>query len=380
MFFDFLSALYLLFKFSPKYLSKKKEIVIIFARGAFRRDIKDIANLNNLIVINGELIRRILRQRAPDGYLEQVIALSYKEMLRNFFPLTIRVFNFFINNQKTRIIYGGVDYFEVAIFANRECFSSNVTVDAIFHENYAIEYVANINMQLYENIKEPFIFDNLYTYGPPATKILKRYTHNPNGPISMVMPRLARMENDQDFFYRLNRIDNLAFSNTILLLAFPGSEYLAPICFTATALHLAEQVNYRMTNVIFKFKNKKSALPYVKQCASINSAINWEWNGSVEEFVWKSGFTIVFNSISLYEALLGPTIVLIPNYLDSRHDLNLLQESPHSIPKMNSVKFLNSLDDIELIMAQFDNKVISQTVMSERALRKKIVESKFYLS
>jgi hypothetical protein len=380
MIFDIFLASYFAFKFLKRGTNSEKSRTIIFARGAFRRDIKDLTDAAETIVINGELIRRIIRQAVPDAWLEQVIALGYSAEIRARFPLTLKLFRSFVNQRPTRIVYGGVDYFEVALFANRDLYSKETVIDAIFHENYAIDYVANLNMALYQGVSSKFIFDNVFTYGPPATRILRTYTLNQAGPSPMVMPRLARMENDREFFERLGKLNNASFATTLTLLAFPGTEYLAPVCFTATLLQLAKLREQNNVEGIVKFKSKKSAVPYLRQCGALSSRLKWKFDGSIEELAWTSGFTIVFNSISLYEALLGPTIVLIPHYLDTLHDPNLLQESPSSIAKMDSVLFVNSPDELGPLMAQYDTARIKALVAAERQARKAVVAKKFYLS
>lgn len=380
MIFDFLLACYFSFRFLGKDKEPEQRRTIIFARGAFRRDIKDLGTTGDLIVINGELIRRIIRQAVPDAWLEQVVTLNYREQIRSKFPLTLKVFRSFVNKQPTRIVYGGVDYFEVSLFADRDFYTSDTMIDAIFHENYAIEYVANVNMAIYDGIASRFVFDNLYSYGPPATTILRKYTRSPAGPMPMVMPRLARMEDDKEFFERLSRLQGERFSHTVTLLAFPGSEYLASICFTSTLLYLTGLQERDDVNAIVKFKNRQSAAPYMRQFGKLGSRLSWKCDGSIEELAWISGFTIVFNSISLYEALLAPTMVLIPYFLDARHDPNLLQESPSSVPPLQSVRFVTSTDEITSLIDQYDTEQIKAMVAQERQARKALVARKFYLS
>ena len=356
---------------------------IVFSRGAFQRDISSISRGAFLIIIRAEWLRRLMRLGVPDGWLEQVICLSYSPELQAAFPLTLRTFVYFSNRTCSRIVYGGVDYFEIAIFANRELYRSDTTIESVFHENYAIEYVANVNLALYKKITNRFVFDQLYTYGPPATRILAEYTKNKDGPRPMVMPRLASMEDDLNFTSRLTHIDRNKFRNTILLLAFPGSEYLAPLCFTATLLEFARLGHEKNMYSMVKFKNHRSAKPFIRQLSPLGKDLVWMGDGSVESLVWQAGFTVVFNSISLYEALLSPTIIIIPAYLDSTHDNNLLQETPMSVVQscgeMKSLRFAREIGDIGDIVASYKNVDIPVIVASERDARKMLVKSKFYL-
>lgn len=381
---DILASLYIAMCFLKYRNVADKEQTVVLSRGAFRRDIASFSQDKLLVVVVMEWVRRFLRFGVPDGYLEQVVCLSYKQEIRAAFPLTMRTFAYFVNKRRTRLVFGGVDYFEVAMFADHSFYQSGTSIDAVFHENYAIEYGRNLNFALYNSITDRFLFDELYTYGPPANEILVGYTSNPNGSLRMVMPRLARMEDDSSFLKKLNDIDEKTFEKTILLLAFPGAEYIAPICFTATLLELARMGNAGECHPVIKFKNQLSAKSSLRQAGTLKRGLRWVYDGSVEELVWQAGFTIVFNSISLYEALLGPTIIIIPAYLDSQHDQNMLQESRHTIANLGkclqSVLFAGSLSEIKQIMSSFDGATIKATVCRERALRKQLISTKFYLT
>jgi hypothetical protein len=191
------------------------------------------------------------------------------------------------------------------------------------------------------------------------------------------------MEDDCRFSKRLCEIDAESFANTVLLLAFPGTEYLAPLCFTSTLLELAGMGAEGSCTPIVKFKNRTSASMSIRHAGRLKRYIRWVFEGSIESLVWQAGFTIVFNSISLYEALLGPTIVIIPAYLDAQHDQNILQESKQTLEslghKMQSVLFANSHAEIRKIVSSMDGKMIKETISRERALRKTLVARKFHL-
>jgi hypothetical protein len=380
---DLLAAAYFVYRFWRQASHASETQTIIFSRGAFRRDVPSIGKGTNVVVIYGEWLRRFLRAGVPDSWLEQMICLGYRSQLREAFPLTLKVFRRFANRSRSRIVFGGVDYFEVAIFAQREFYRSDSTIEAVYHENYAIDYVLNVNLAFYQAIRNIFLFDSLYTYGPPATTILSPYTKEPQGPRPMVMPRLARMEDDTAFHARLDAIDAKSFSSTVLLLAFPGTEYLAPLCFTATLLDLMRLGRDGRIQPLVKFKNSAAASVYVKQTAPLDRHIRWVTDGSVEELVWQAGFTVVFNSIALYEALLGPTIIIIPAYMDSRQDPNLLQETPASVAEvcgeLQSVRFAKELEDVAAIVEELRQQPIARLVAAERQARKKLVSRKFYL-
>lgn len=357
---------------------------IVFSRGAFQRDVSSIAHGAFLITIRSEWLRRFMRAGVPDAWLEQVICLSYQSELQRAFPLASRTLAYFTNRTQSRIVFGGVDYFEVATFARRDLYIKDIIIESVFHENYAIEYVENVNYALYNAIRNRFLFDHLYTYGPPATRILAGYTASNDGPRTMVMPRLASMEDDSSFTARLPNIDQHSFRNTILLLAFPGSEYLAPLCFSATLLEFSRLGYEKGLCPIVKFKNRRAAKPFIKQLAPLDRHLLWVETGSVESLIWKAGFTVVFNSISLYEALLGPTLIIIPCYLDAKHDHNLLQETPASVRQtcgeLKSVHFAYDLGEIEFIIDRFKNEDIAAIAASERISRKSLIGRKFYLN
>jgi hypothetical protein len=353
---------------------------VAFARGAFRRDIPTLADAKDLIVINTDWLRRLIRQRVPDAWLEQVLTLDYRQPLRGAFPITLKTLSHFVRRRPTRLIFGGVDYFEVALFGDHGFYADHTSIVAVFHENYAIDYVANVNRAVYASVREPFIFDEVYTYGPPATRILRRFTRETTGPRAKVMPRLAGMEDNARFHARLATQTDPAVANTVLLLAFPGTEYLAPVCFSATLLQFAALGAQGTTRAVVKFKNEKSARPSRRQCGRLARHLEWKFDGSIEALVWQAGFTVVFNSISFYEALLGPTIIIVPNYLDAQHDQNLLQESPQTMAGLRTVRFAESPGDIGTIMRSFDIDAIRRLVGAERSARKAAVARKFYLT
>ncbi len=385
MLIDLLAATYIASCFAFKKGSPGQEWTVVFSRGAFKRDIPSLGAGTVLVRVGGEWLRRFFRMRVPDGWLEQVICLSYRDQLRAAFPLSIRMLARCLTGKKVRLLYGGVDYFEVAIFADTAFYSVDTRIEAVFHENYAISYVKNLTGALYQSIapKDRILFSNLYTYGPPATDILHDYTVNPGGPQPMTMPRLASMEDDGAFEQRMAAVDDGTFAHSVLLLAFPGTDYLAPICFTATLIALAEMGEKGVIRAIVKFKHYRAAAPSKRQLDRLARHVQWVCDGSVEELAWHAGFTVVYNSISLYEALLGPGIVIVPAYLDALHDENILQESRESVRflcgELQSVRFADSLPHLREIVTSLDAASIKRIVRDERAQRKALVRRKFYL-
>ena len=385
MLIDLVASAYIASCFLFKKTGPGHEWTVVFSRGAFKRDIPSLGVGTTLVDIGAEWLRRLFRQRVPDGWMEQVICLSYKDQLRAAFPRSIRMLARCLRGKKVRLLYGGVDYFEVAIFADASFYSTDTRIEAVFHENYAIRYVKNLTGALYQNIdpQQRILFSNLYTYGPPATDILRDYTLNASGPQHMTMPRLASMEDDREFDRRLEALQSETFTKTVLLLAFPGTDYLAPICFTATLIALAEMGEQGTIRPIVKFKSRRVIGAPKRHLAGLGKHIEWVCDGSVEELVWRAGFTVVYNSISLYEALLSATIVVVPAYLDALHDENILQESRDSVRSlcgdMKSVRFADSLSDLRKIVASLDMSAIKQVVRQERVLRKELVRRKFYL-
>ncbi|MEO8313276.1 MAG: hypothetical protein ABI645_00645 [Pseudomonadota bacterium] len=360
------------------------QTVVVVSRGAFRRDIPGLTQGVVLVDIKGELLKRCLQFALPGGWFEQLICLDYRQNLRQAFPRTVRTFVGFVRTSKARLLFGGVDYFEVALFADRGFYDSSTQVIAVFHENYAIEFVMNVTRELYAKVDNAFLFDELYAYGPPASELLARFTLEKGGVRPMVMPRLARMQDDVDFQKRLATVDRPDFRKSILLLAFAGVEYLAPICFTATLMAIASLGERGAARPIVKFKNAGAAKVALRQAGRLRDRFEWVYDGSVEALVWRAGFTVVFNSISFYEALLGPTIVIMPAYLDALHDDNLLQETAASIGRLvgplETVVFAHTPGEIGQIMARLDGKNFRELMIRERAARKAIVRNKFFLT
>lgn len=382
---DLLAATYISCCFLRHHHSAGVEHTVVFSRGAFRKDVPTLSKGALFVDIRGEWLKRCMQLAAPLGWFEQVICLGYRSELRAAFPLSLRVFRYWLRTRpKASLMFGGVDYFEVAIFAERQFYPDNTRIVAVFHENYATEFVKNATRALYAQVENGFVFDVVYAYGPPASEILHRFTSDPAGPQAMVMPRLAHMQDDCDFNTRLAQLDDPMFPRTVLLLAFAGIEYLAPICFTATLLTLAELGKTKLARPLVKFKSYSAAKLSLRQAGRLKRHVQWIYAGSVEALVWRSGFTVVFNSISLYEALLGPSIVIMPAYLDSLHDDNILQETEASLArlgvKLDSVVFAHSLEQIETIMSRFDANQIKVVVARERAARKAVVSRKFYLT
>ena len=82
MLIDFLAGAYIASCFLFKKGKPGQEWTVVFSRGAFKRDIPSLSAGTVLVRIGGENLRRLIRQGVPDGWLEQVICLSYRERLR----------------------------------------------------------------------------------------------------------------------------------------------------------------------------------------------------------------------------------------------------------------------------------------------------------
>lgn len=373
--------------FIKSYLSYKlqsvskneKDITLIFSRGAFKKDIDIIYQKDSIVSINCEFLRRLTKLVVPDAYLSQVTALEYSDYLKKEFNSVRESFKKLTKGKVKEIVFGGVDYFEVAIFADKKLYDQSTEIIAIFHENYAIDYVKNINMKIYSQIEKKIIFDKLYTYGSPATEILKHYTNSSGGPIKKVMPRLMKPVEDRYYRNNLAKINTSDFYKTVTIIAFPGVEYLAPICFTSTVIYATQDLATANIKVIIKFKNKTSAKPTLRQFKSLEKHVNCVYKGSIEEQIWKSGFVIVYNSIAFYEALLGPSIIIIPSFYDAQHDENLLQESSDTLSNLKSVVFARSKNDITETIKKFTSEKIIELVSRERENRIKAIAKKFYI-
>ncbi|WP_147297149.1 hypothetical protein [Chromobacterium vaccinii] len=105
IFADIISALYILKCFLRP---PAAELIVIFSRGAFQRDVASIGRGSHLVIIRSEWLRRFMRIGVADSCLEQVISLSYKNDLRAAFGLSLKVFHISLKKLVLELFLGGL--------------------------------------------------------------------------------------------------------------------------------------------------------------------------------------------------------------------------------------------------------------------------------
>ncbi|WP_154140337.1 hypothetical protein [Photobacterium damselae] len=372
---EILSLYYLKLKFRK--LRKNEKIDVYFSRGTFKHDIKvftDKKCKEEYVILDMHLLRRLFRYIVPDLYLEQVICLNYQSYIHSEIKSIVDYWINITNSHQMNLIFGGVDYFEVSIFCSREKYGKETKYISYFHENYTIGYVETVSINIYKDIENPFKFDELYVYGSSSYKILKPFTLDENGPFKITMPRLKNIKEKL-----LNKAE-LTGKTKILFLAFPGYDYLAPLTFTNILLNLKPLSN--KYEIFTKFKNIRQANKYKQKSGSLDNSIKFV-DGDVVEYLNKSDIVVVFNSLSFYEALLSNVYIIIPNFSDTQHAENILQESKTSLLEISDFKtitFANSIEELENMIISFDREIFKETYKKEKKYREKLLARKFYIN
>lgn len=376
----YVSALYLKYKLRDVN-SASKDVNIYFSRGTFKHDIDRFISEGNgtcNIVLDALLLRRLLRYAVPDLCLEQIICLNYKMYLENELSIVFRTFkkSMAYADNKVNLIFGGVDYFEVAIFCNREQFKPNVKFISYFHENYTIGYVESVSHKIYDSILDPFQFDELYVYGQSAYNILGKFTLNDAGPMHYTMPRLTLLKE------QFSNVINIHSKNNkvkVLYLAFPGYDYLAPLCFSSILLELASISSD--FDVCVKFKNNVVANKYSRRLSFLKSSLELTGEGSVGEHLKVADVVVVFNSLSFYESLLSDAFIIIPCFSDTDHDVNLLQESNDTLSEIydfKTIQFAKSEKEISRLIKDYRFDAYNPKLDEEKSMRLALLNRKFY--
>lgn len=372
----FQTIILLYFRIKFRKLNSEKRTDVYFSRGTFKHDINiftsEVTDVKP-VVLDMNLIRRLLRLIIPDLYLEQIISLGYQEILHARLERLVKYWVDLTKKNELNLIFGGVDYFEVSIFFSREIFGDKTKYIAYFHENYTIPYVEEVSINLYRDVKHKHKFDELYVYGPSSFNILLPFTLEANGPKKLVMPRLLNIM--KEFTERKIRTGKVK----VLYLTFPGYDYLAPLTFSNILLSLNEiSHNYE---IFAKFKNINQANYYKNKIDNKNSEMKFV-DGNVLDFLKKTDIVISFNSLSFYEALLSDALIIIPRFSDTDHANNILQETDDSLNEIyefKTVVFAYSIEELIKYISNFERKKHGVEIDKEKKYRKELLSKKFYI-
>lgn len=368
----------ILFYFKLKFRRVKngERTNVYFSRGTFKHDVSIFISEETetkSVILDMNLIRRLLRLIVPDLYLEQVVSLGYQEILHTRLERLVNYWKELTVKNDLDLIFGGVDYFEVSIFCSREIFGDKTKYIAYFHENYTIGYVEEVSINLYRDVERKFKFDELYVYGPSSFDILLPFTLEANGPKKLVMPRLLNIK--KEFVER----KNITGKVKVLYLTFPGYDYLAPLTFSQVLLSLSE-ISHSY-EICAKFKNIRQANNYKNKIDAKNNKMKFV-DGNVLDFLKNTDIVISFNSLSFYEALLSDALIIIPRFSDTNHANNILQETADSlnvIYEFNTVVFAYSIEELIGFISNFDRDKHHIEMVKEKKYRKSLLSKKFYL-
>ena len=331
-----------------------------FSRNAFRKDLEFFYAGQEIALINSEFIRKIMSGMDND-LLEQITCLYQRDKIKDRMHFTRK----YLSKRVKHYIFGGVDYFEFALFCPE--LGSQANVDVIFHENYAIPYIEEINKSMFVEIRKEGLWDNykidrIRTYGPPASRVLKEVSEVTGCEIKEVKsPRINFKDN------KMNEIKK----PTIVLYAYPGVEYYAPINFTTLLTRINE---ISVADWIIKFKG-----PY-RTIAKKYENVKLIHGGSIDEDdLAKANIGITFNSITFYEMLSSAMLIIVPNFLDAKLPENLLQYGAKVDHNLKTVRIVNSFDELKAIVEEFDLAEHRVNLLDEMKSRTKIIQDAFYV-
>ena len=358
---DILVSIYILIKLRNK--GSKK---VAFGRHAFIHDINSIYG-KDVIVLNTEFIRKLLSY-LDNEYLEQITCLYHEQRIRQRLKLSRKII--FKNLKNNTLIFGGLDYFEFVAFCPKDIDKVDIDVDAVFHENYAIEYIEKINVSMYEELIRLKMWDGysvnkIFVYGPPAKRVLGQLAVNLEAEIcELQSPRINIL---------VDKPASTKRKRSVLIYAYPGIEYIAPINFTTllTVLEGIEGVQFYV-----KFKQKKQ----IPKLTAKNIKFIYT-KKQVDEIFSECAFGLTFNSITLYELISSNLMVLIPDFLDAKQPANMRQ-SATAIEQSGSRSIIavSSIAKLTDLLKNMELKDVVSAVEAERSLRLEILRKAYYVN
>lgn len=338
----------------------RRHDTIAFSRKAFASDLDHFYG-SKIAIINSEFIRKIM-SNLQDEYLEQITCFYHRDKLHRRMRLTKKYLK---GRQFAKYVFGGVDYFEFILFC--PCKESDAFVDVIFHENYAIPYIEEINKSMFEELAsigawDTFKISQIRAYGPPATRVLEVVERSTG--CKLISENCPRISLKKNHLFKSEKI-------SLMLYAFPGTEYLAPIGFTTLLSRLNELPKCK---VFVKFKARNFSV------ASTYKNVKVIWDSDIaNKKLRQCQIGVTFNSITFYEMLSNDMLVVIPKFLDTKLPENLLQLGANDDHTLKTIKIAYSFEEFVKIIDTIDLDDLEKNLESERSARLKLIEQAFYV-
>lgn len=333
---------------------------VYFKRGAFTRDIAAM-KMPHDVLLNGNILRRLFMLIVEPYQLEQIVCLYYAETLRNSLASVVSIFCEECKRSGVRNIYfGGIDYFEVAVF-EKHARAFGIESVAIFHENYTIPLVMKQTVNLLSSYPEVPGFTRVYAIGPPAMDILKRLFDD------------VRPHTSSRFRYSMNCHE---FERDLLLIPFSDVAYFAPTAFAITYAFLVDLAKRESASIVVKHKNHVEQRRFI-QTFGRASRLYHAISPSASELCASSRVVVCFNSLVYFEALSRGHMIAIPAFAEAR-----LGEiySQHCLPPdaaRAGIRTFASVQDLERILA--DARALIPTDRQQWAeARRSLLAQSFY--
>ncbi len=331
-----ISVLYLRYCFfRARFRSTQTSRTVYFDRGAFSSDV-EFMKLPKDIVINGNLLRRIFMLIVDSYKLQQIVCLYYSKSLQEKLSRVVEEFSAeCLKNGVKRICFGGVDYFEVALFEEAARLI-NVQTVAIFHENYTIPLVVRQTENLISSYCDVPKFSRVYAIGPPAMDILKQLFPD------------VRPHPSSRFSY--SKVCN-NFERDILLIPFFDIAYFAPVAFLLTFAMLTELADAGVASITIKHKNLVEKRQFIRSFGAIKNIKNTT-TPAASHLCSTSRVVICFNSLVYFEALACASLIAIPNLAEAKENEFYSQHIQSSLHEKAGIRFFSSIEDLNEILAE----------------------------
>lgn len=335
---------------------------VYFQRGAFTRDIEAMSVPGD-VVINGNILRRLFMLVVEPYQLEQIVCLYYTRTLRE---KLARVISTFCEECKDShvscVFFGGIDYFEVAIFEKHARESGFQSV-AIFHENYTIPLIVKQTENLLSSYPEVPGFSRVYAIGPPAMDILKRLFDD-------VRPHTSSR-------FRFSP-ESRNFERDLLLIPFSNIAYFAPTAFAITYAFLVDLAKRRSVTIHVKHKNQAERRVFIHtygRAAWVEHVIR----PSASELCASSRVVVCFNSLVYFEALSRGHMIAIPEFAEAKLGESYSQHNLLPDAALSGIRTFASIADLERILD--DARLLVPTSRQRWAnVREALLLQSFYTS
>lgn len=333
---------------------------VYFSRGTFTRDIHAMKSSQD-VLLNANTLRRLFRLVVAPHRLQQIICFYYAQQLRaDFAPVISAFYDECEKYEVSNICFGGIDYFEAAIFESR---SSERGIDsvALFHENYTIPLVYRQTENIVSSYPEVPRFSRVYAIGPPAMEVLKRI-------YSDVRPHpLSR------FSYS---IDCPEFERDMLLIPFADFAYFATVAFSITYAFLIDLNKRESASISVKHKNSIELRRFVRVFGREAGMLHVT-NPGASVLCASSRVVVCFNSLVYFEALAHGHMIAIPSFAEAKLGEIYTQHSLLPEADKAGIRTFSSFDELECILRDARALIPSDRLRWAGARRALLAESFF---